>query len=228
MTKKLLFTAIALCAGAFAHAGTIAVIDASKFVNPTIERFTDSPVKQATYEFGNGLTYTSLDQGGSDFVKTNEFYSFGSFGGGVAGGNEDDWFFATDITAEKTSSSFEFRFAGGATRFGFAGGESAGGDISLDDGIMDLEFYDLTDARIDPSFLQADNGGLFSLSDFNSFEVSSGAIGRVVFRNVGHVVLDDVTFEGAAAAAVPEPASIALLGLGLAGFAVARRKHARK
>lgn len=227
MTKKLLFTAIALCAGAFANAGTIGIIDASKFINPPPEHFTGSDVKQANYSFGNGLTYASLD-GGSDLVITNGLYAF-ELGGGVTTGLDNDGFFATDITDDRTSSTFEFRFAGGVTRFGFSGGELAGGDNLLADGKMDLEFYDLNDVRIDPlSALQTNNDGLFSLADFNGFEVTSGAIGRVVFRNVGHVALDDVMFEGAAAADVPEPASIALLGLGLAGFAVARRKAVRK
>ena len=64
--------------------------------------------------------------------------------------------------------------------------------------------------------------GLFFWEDFFGFESDAGAIGRVVFRGVGSMVLDDVAFQKAAA--VPEPASIALFGLGLAGFAVARRK----
>lgn len=228
MTKKLIFTAIALCAGAFANAGTIGVIDSSKFINPTVEHFAGSDVKRANYTFGSGLSYASLG-GGSDFVITNGDYAFGPMGGAVATGLDYEGFFATDITPERASSTFEFRFAGGVTRFGFSGGESGGGDNLLDDGKMDLEFYDVNDVRIDPlSSFQTANGGLFSLSDFNAFEVTSGAIGRVVFRNVGHVALDDVMFEGAAAADVPEPASIALLGLGLAGFAVARRKQVRK
>ena len=73
-----------------------------------------------------------------------------------------------------------------------------------------------------PTFLAFDQG-LF------------GSVDRVVFNNYGGpgatgnaLVIDDLRIDGtAAASAVPEPASIALLGLGLLGLAAARRTRAK-
>jgi hypothetical protein len=222
MTKKILFTAIALCAAAFAHAGPIDSIDAGKFIKPTVERFAGAPVTAAAYDFGNGMTYANLD-GTPDLVKIDGMYGLDE--NSANGGFDDDWFFGTNIAPGKSSTSFEFKFASGVTRFGFRGAEANGsGNAPANDGIMHVQFFDMNDILIDT--MQADDSGLFSWEDFYGFESKSGAIGRVVFADVGYMVLDDVTFEGPAA--VPEPGSIALFGLGLAGFAVARRKPARK
>lgn len=225
MTKKLFFTAIALCVGTLANAATITAIDVGQIVKPTVESFGDSAVKTATYDFGNGLGYASLN-GGSDFVKLNGIYAVGD--GGSVNGTETDWYFATDLASGKTSSTFELSFAGGTKRFGFFGGEFGGGLNSHDDGVFDLQFFDMNNELI--GTIGIDNGGLFAPTDVYAFEVDAGAISRVVFQDVGHLALDDVTFEAAAPASsdVPEPASIALLGAGLAGFAATRRKPARK
>ena len=63
MTKqKLLFTAIALCAGAFAHAGVIGVHRCVELCccDRRALRSAALTLPQSTYNFGNGMTYANL------------------------------------------------------------------------------------------------------------------------------------------------------------------------
>ncbi|MDL2353823.1 MAG: PEP-CTERM sorting domain-containing protein [Pseudomonadota bacterium] len=223
MNKRLLFTMIALCAGAFAHAAPIVDAPESSFVAPTIEHFKGTPTDVASYDFLNGMTYKNLGQAdhinfdGNSFVDGNT-----SVSAGYDDGDGDVGYFATGDAI--TPTSFEFSFASGVTRFGFHGIASVDDGASSTNGIVNIEFFDMNNISL--MLVPVDTGSFFSWYDFYGFESTSGPIGRVVFNNVNKMVLDNVTFEGAAA--VPEPASIALFGLGLAGFAAARRKTARK
>lgn len=219
MNTKFLFTGIALCIGALANAGVIGKIDRKAFTAPTVEQFKGSDViEQPTYDFGNGMSYAGQSDS-INYIGDFDLAGAGGTGGGIDG--EEDGYFAT----ANTHTTFEFKFARGVTSFGFYGAEAIVGDGSFGrDGIIDLEFYDMNDQLL--AALSVKKFDLFSWDDFYGFESNSGAIGRVVFRDVGSMVLDNVTFQRVAA--VPEPASIALLGLGLAGFAVARRKQPRK
>jgi hypothetical protein len=216
MNTKHFFAAIALCASAFAQAGVIGGIDASNFAAPTVEHFNGTAVNQ---NFGNGMAYQS--QTNDNTLNYSGVYDLGG-AGFVLGGLEDDGYFITGVGAQ----TFSFTFAGGATRFGFHGGAWYDRDVSSN-GSFTLAFYGLDDMLIDSMLVNTSD--LFMWDDFYGFASNSGAIGRVEFQNVNFLVLDDVTFDPASAAAtVPEPASLALLGLGLVGFAAARRKSRAK
>ena len=191
------------------------------FVSPTVETFNPpvgccSPV--LLFDYGNGMVYESI-AGGGDLVKFIGGYGMGfepslSFGSGGPG----DGYFGTF----NTPASFEFMFIGGTKQFGFRGAESrvvdVGSSADQRNGVLDLEFYDLSDNLLLATSVVT--AGVFAWDQFHGFESTDEFIAGVVFRNVGHMVLDDVHFSAQGRRPVPEPASLGLMAAGLVGLAL--------
>lgn len=76
-----------------------------------------------------------------------------------------------------------------------------------------------------------DSVSLSPSSSWQQLSVSGQAIGSVVIQGSNVFALDNLSFSAqgtTGAASVPEPTTIALLGLGLLGVAASRRKAAKK
>ena len=94
------------------------------------------------------------------------------------------------------------------------------GDAGGDTDIFDIRAYDSSDALVFDNHYE--NTSRF-LVEFGGFDVTRV---EVDFTGSFGYSLDDLTFN--TVRQVPEPASLALLGIGLAGIGIATRKKNRK
>jgi hypothetical protein len=194
--------AVACGAPAARAAGSIVGASAADFAGAAVERFRGSPATTGSYTFAGGMGYRNL-KGHTDYVNYTDQYWLGDTGN-VPGGKDGpgDGYFAT-----YTMTSFQLTFAGGVRSFGFYGAESvmSGADpqYASNDGVIQLEFYGLDNTLLGTA--TADSRGATSATVFGTlfgFGSTTDAIGRVVFRDVGWMAMDDVTFT---AASVPSP-----------------------
>jgi len=119
-------------------------------------------------------------------------------------------------------TTFEFAFAGGISSFGFYGAEALVSDFSNGrNAILDLEVYDISSNLLGAFSYNTVTSG-FNWADFYGFKSDTDVIGSVIFRNAGHMVLDDVQFISADIAQVPEPSTLAIFALGIMGLASRR------
>jgi hypothetical protein len=209
---------VAACAGVAvsgsAYAGILSGVPQSDFGGATVETFKKPYVFVSTYDFKNGLTYENLN-GESDHVNYTGGYGMGNapfISSGSDGGG--DGYFGTG----PTPTTFVFRFQGGTTHFGFLGAESHVNDLSFGrNGELDLEFYDL-DGNSLGVLAEKTPIDIHAWSQWHGFATDDGRlIGSVLFRGVGHMVVDN-----ASGFFVPAPGTVGVLGA-LALFARRRR-----
>ncbi len=165
-------------------------VDRKVFAGAVVERFQGKTIDADTYDFGNGMVHTNLD-GQSDLINRTSSYGMGNGPRVLSGAEgEGDGYFGTGVSP----TTFELAFARGVTQFGFLGAEAHVFDGSNGrNAEMNIEFYDgegvLIAALAEPTPFDT-----HAWDQWHGFRADAGVISRIVFRGVGHMVLDDVSW----------------------------------
>jgi hypothetical protein len=156
----------------------------------------------------SGVTYTSTQPSAYGYT---DYYGFSSNG----------WWTGTSmIGLDDATGYFTLSFANGIS--GFLGelnwSTGAGGDASI-------QIFDSSNNLLESLTLESDGINLVA-PGYYGFSRATADIASVRFNEEYIGVRNILTSQ--ASSVVPEPASYALVALGLAGFAIARRKTAKK
>jgi hypothetical protein len=224
-TRRCLLNVTVTCVAIllFARPSSAAVIPVSEagFTAPTTIGFTTEGTWDATTPYSElGATFS-----------TPEFFFYTTDHGSIGDNILDLWAIAGN------GSSLDVSFDGTVSRFGFHAGTNIASHPPLGDGMADylvtsVEFYsdaaftNLIDTYAAPT-LMSENGqtfyGLASSAVFQSIRINISSTGT---GGGFSPYMDDFLYDSGAAA-IPEPALLSLLGAGIAGIVLSRRRAAR-
>ncbi len=194
-----------LASAALIH-GFGAVTDDLSLTGGTVIDFEAQPLGSFTPAVVGDVTFSA---DGSSLITTN-----------------NPGFNATGKHLENQLSGFQsitFDFASSVSAFGFHFGASNEDWLlaAYDSGNALLESYTL-----DQTWYE-DNGEYFGIQSAGIFSATLTQMTHVNDSSADHILLDDFTYQSESAA-VPEPATVALLGIGLVGLAGAEVRRRRK
>ncbi|MGZ9709896.1 PEP-CTERM sorting domain-containing protein [Glaciimonas sp. GNP009] len=208
MKKFFGFVAAILLVTPFVHASQISGVDG--FGNPVVPGATST----ITFDDQSDATFSSLSTGGVTFsgvggsLRTNNDYHSNYNGRGTR---------YLDNNAGATSS-IKFAFAAPVSAFAFNWGAS--------DDVWTLTAFNSLNAAIESFVLPITHGS--NAGDYVGLADADISYATLITSTSYDFIFIDNFTVAAGATNVPEPTSIALLGLGLMGFAAARRKSAKK